>query len=430
MLSLTTLLFIFIWFLFLLSFLFSLFNGGIKNNIFHIFIVFVCFFYFCTTPFHYFQIENWKAGNVDIRDYFNVGLIQIIFFFTFYLLGYLFLSRNELNFSSNKLSTNIIQSGGFAKNRIFLIFTLLFFIIFFNTLSSGINLFDIVLGRHDQPTLGLRGGSYYLQNFADSLITLLIAAYYFRVEKKYFFIIVLFSFTLFLILGFRYRILLSIFGLLLVYVHTSSINFTFFSKMVFLGLFSLYILIFISSNRHALFTQEYDNVVFDPFVFNFENVYNETFGSYVDFAIYKAHDDGLIEIDYGQTMFGIIFVRAIPAKYFSEGKKPYPPPQLLAIDKALKVPRINGQASTAIGSLFLAFYFPGIILGGLFLGFVIASLQRRVNNIDIFRPLYGIAFVLAIFQWLTRGYFPQVIDHLAYFLFPIFLLAKINHYKI
>jgi hypothetical protein len=144
----------------------------------------------------------------------------------------------------------------------------------------------------------------------------------------------------------------------------------------------------------------------------------------VDFALYKAHDDELINIDYGQTMIGIIFVRIIPASFFPNGQKPYPPPQLISIDKALDVPRENGAASTAIGALFLAFYYPGIYIGGFCLGLIVGASQRMINGMDVFKPLFGIAIMLALFQWLTRGYLPQTIDHLVYLVFPIFILSR------
>jgi oligosaccharide repeat unit polymerase len=410
--------------LFSFAFLSLIWTGGIRNNIFHIFIIAVQFLYFFNTPQHYYGIESWKAFNVDVRDYFEVGFAQIGIHLFCYLLGYATLSRKINNKYPEQLTEIIPEYSNFVSKKVVSVFVILFAIIFLNTLYTGINLIDVVMGKFDRPTLGLKGGTYFLQNFADSLITLLIAAYYFKVKKSSFFWMILVAFALFLILGFRYRLLLSIFGFGMVYMLKNRIRLIAFVKYAMVGFVAFYFVIFISFNRYALATQNYEEIAYDLTEFNYENVYNETFGSMVDFALYKAHDDELINIDYGQTMIGIIFVRIIPASFFPNGQKPYPPPQLISIDKALDVPRENGAASTAIGALFLAFYYPGIYIGGFCLGLIVGASQRMINGMDVFKPLFGIAIMLALFQWLTRGYLPQTIDHLVYLVFPIFILSR------
>lgn len=420
-----TYLFIFlIYCLFAFAFLSLIWTGGVRNNIFHIFILVVQFFYFFNTPLHYYNIESWKAFNVDVRDYFEIGFAQIGIHLFCYLLGYAALSRKINNKYPEQLVELLPEYTNFVSKKVVTVFAILFAIIFLNTLYTGINLIDVIMGKFDRPTTGLKGGTYFLQNFADSLITLLIAAYYFKVKNSYFFLMIFVAFALFFILGFRYRLLLSIFGFGMVYMLKNRIRLIAFVKYAMVAFVAFYFVIFISFNRYALATQNYDEIAYDLTEFDYENVYNETFGSMVDFALYKAHDDSLINIDYGQTMIGIIFVRIIPASFFPNGQKPYPPPQLVSIDKALDVPRENGAASTSIGALFLAFYYPGIYIGGFCMGLIVGASQRMINGMDVFKPLFGITIMLALFQWLTRGYLPQTVDHLVYLMFPIFILSR------
>jgi hypothetical protein len=209
----------------------------------------------------------------------------------------------------------------------------------------------------------------------------------------------------------------------MLYAFKNRIKWTAIVKYAVIAFTAFYFLMFITENRFALYMQRYDTIVYDPSEFNYEGIYEQTFGSMVDFAIYKAYDEKIIKNDYGQTMIGIIFVKMIPASFFPGGEKPYPPPQLLAIDAALNVPREYGQASTAIGGLFFAFNYPGIYLGGLLMGLLVGWRQRVIDGRNIFMPLYGLAVTLTLFQWLTRGYLPQDIDHFAYLIFPILVLS-------
>ena len=58
------------------------------------------------------------------------------------------------------------------------------------------------------------------------------------------------------------------------------------------------------------------------------------------------------------------------------------------------------------------------------MGLIVGASQRMINGMDVFKPLFGITIMLALFQWLTRGYLPQTVDHLVYLMFPIFILLR------
>jgi hypothetical protein len=199
-------------------------KGGLKNNIFTLFILATFIFYLILTPAVYYYTESWYAVNKNIKDYWGIGFLQILLHTLFYTFGYfLTLNKHTRPLKLTSVSNRINFFKGYDE-VVFIIFILLFSLIFINTLSVGINFIDILVGKHSEPTLGLPGGTYYIQNFADSLITIIILSYYFKLKKTYYYIIFTISMILFLILGFRYRILLTFFGLFIIFLFDNGLS--------------------------------------------------------------------------------------------------------------------------------------------------------------------------------------------------------------
>jgi hypothetical protein len=397
-------------------------TGGIRNNILNIFLLATFSFYLLLTPAVYYFTENSYAVNVDVRDYWGIGTLQIFLHILFYSIGYYYVLNRypaKVIFTSREVRVSFFRK---YEHILFFIFIALFALIFINTLSVGINFVDIVLGKHGDPTLGLRGGSYYIQNLADSLITILIASFYFRIKKIYIIIMLLVAIPLFLILGFRYRILLTFFGFFMIYIFDNRLSIKAISKYLILLLIFFYALMLLTANRTNIYMQKFDEISFDYTEFPYDAVFDQAKGSLIDFAMYKSVDAGHVSIDYGETMFGYIFIKMLPSAFFSGGIKPYPPPQMIAIDNAISADRNVGEATTSLGGTFYAFYYPGIYIFAFVLGAIIARAQNRFEK-GFFSLLVGLVFSLAAFQWITRGYFPQTIDHLVYMLFPILLLS-------
>ena len=116
---------------------------------------------------HRFLIEDYKIVNVNVRDYFPFGFSLILLHVAIFNLCYFltFANYRKLIFI-NEVDEDLM------RKRIVRLFAVLFTLIFLNTLAGGINLIDVVLGKTDTTTLGLPGATYYIQNFADSLISL------------------------------------------------------------------------------------------------------------------------------------------------------------------------------------------------------------------------------------------------------------------
>jgi len=408
------------------NFILCYYYGGIRNNLLNLFTNFTFIIYLFITPVAYFIRKYYIAFDVDVKNYYGIGLLQIFLHLLFYNIAYFyFLKKKQKAFYT--LKKNRQEIGLLIQNKLIILFLLSYLAVFLNTLSVGINLFDIFTGKYGDPTMGLRGGSYYIQNLADSLIGFLVIAYYFKINKNYFLLMLLFSIPLFLILGFRYRIILSFFGIILIYIYDKGLSLKSILKYLFIFLIALYTLLLMTQNRYAIYMQKYDDITFDMSEFDYDVIFDQARGSLMDFAVYQYVDDHKDKIDYGETMIGYIFIKMSPSFIYKNNTKPYPPPQLSLIDDAINGTRANGEAVTSLGGSFIAFYYPGIYIMAFLLGLVIAKLQNRFEYTYL-SMVSSIIANLAIFQWITRGYFPQEIDHLAYMLFPV-LLLKIFYKK-
>ncbi|QXM10366.1 hypothetical protein KP002_04415 [Geomonas subterranea] len=408
--------------IFLLAFGAAFWKGGARNHVFYIFVLAVQAYYLFLCPVVYFNAGQFYAVNAYVARYFGIGLLQILLHLCFFLIGYWIVNKGRRLPPDGDLDFPPPDCREMMRYRVVGLFAFLYLVIFFNTLSEGFNLIDIIVGKVEENTMGLKGGSYFLQNFADSLITLVIAAYYYRIGGRYVTAMTLVAFPLFLVLGFRYRLILTIFGLFMAYIHRKGISKARVLSYLTVVVVFLYFVMFLTLNRTAFFTHQYDKINYNPADFPYTALVDQARGSMVDFALYQAVADGVVERDNGRTMFLYIVIKAVPANFFPGGEKPYPPPLLLGIDRAISAGREVGEAATALGGLFFGFGYLGIYIGGLCHGLAVGFAQRRARMGGLYGGLAGIAVSLVLFQWLTRGYFPQAVDHLVYLSFPVVAL--------
>lgn len=390
---------------------------GIKKHYFYLFVTSIQIVYLFNTPYHRFLIDDYKIITENVKDYFPFGFsiifLHVVIFNLCYFVTY-------ANYKKLKFINEVDQSK--VQTVIVRTFAVLFTLIFVNTLAGGINLVDVVLGKTDTTTLGLPGATYYIQNFADSLITLLVAAYIFKVKRRHQILMFVLGMILFIILGFRYRILLTVFAIVLYHIYSKGIRARLFIRYLLFALVFLYSLLFLTYNRVKLYSAQYDTLTYEPSQFNYDIFFDQAKGSLVDFAIYKALDKDVIESDKGETMFLYVFIKMTPARFFPGGKKPYPPPFFPALDTAIGGSRNIGEAATILGSFYFAYSTFGVILISVILGVVTKRLT--VYGVRPLSFLLNVMIMMAIFQFYTRGYLPMFVDHLAYMVFPLFFLRR------
>jgi len=415
---LTVFLFVFATLLITGTVIFSIFNGY-KKHLALLFFTFIQLFYLLYAPWvnlirNDFTHFNSFDANLEKQDFtfgaFILSLHLILFYFG-YLIGFV---------TKNKISSNLKTSTIELKKKSVYIYIIFFILISINFAFGEISLYDILLGKDESVTLGFKGGTNWISSMADSLIILFIITLYFDINLLFRWIMYPLTIFLFLLLGFRYRFLLLIFGISFLYLKNQKLNFlkTFKIFLIFLSFF--YFFMVISENRSNFYTNKYDNIVLNPLTFDYESIYNNSLGSIVDFTLYKNLNNGTIVYDYGESMFVYPIIMFLPSSLFNNNEKPYPAPQIKNIDDALNVPRSYGQACTFIGMTYNAFSVYGVIFFSTILGLFTSKLEY--NNSKGPNLFIKIATILSLFQLYTRGYLGLFLLPLFFMYLPIFLM--------
>jgi hypothetical protein len=396
-------------------------RGGWNRHLPYMFTLLICMQYFLISPLHFYLNGKQSIIGTDITGYFGMGvffpLIGVIFFIT----GY-WVKKTGRQVKSIKHTEKIIRN---PQKKIAIIFYIIYGVILLNMAVGGVDIQNIFIG---DETLGLgqKGETYFLQNFADSLITLLILGYVYGIKGRVIILWMVLCFFLFSLLGFRYRILLSLFGLTFAYLYTHQLR----AKEIIIGIIGVsvifYFIMFITANRQKLIFKEYASLSYSPIDFEYESFFDQTRGALADMAIYKLYDNPNkdIDYDYGASMFAYIFVRMIPRVIYPDKDDFYPPPQNKIQFVAYEAwwAKSSGEAILSAGCLFIAFGWLGIVVGHFVWGYLLRAYGNGINFSDNLSKVHYIGIALVTFQWITRAYFPQTVDHAVYILAPIWIL--------
>jgi len=189
-----------------------------------------------------------------------------------------------------------------------------------------------------------------------------------------------------------------------------------------------YIIMFSTANRTELITKSYSALQYNPMKFDSKIIFSQTRSAIADIAIYKLFNNPFRtpEHDYGITMFGYVFIRMIPRSVYPDKDKFYPPPQLKTTIQAYDAywARFSGEATSNFGAFYIAYGWIGIIVCHFLWGLL---LSRYALSIRLNEPLSLAGYVIVIvvsFQWITRGYLPQIIDNFVYMMVPVWLLRR------
>ena len=293
---------------------------------------------------------------------------------------------------------------------------------------SGINVSAMLLGNSEERLMTSQSATntYYFRAFADSIITTIILYAYLNGSRLKLFLLIVPAFGLFALLGFRYRMILTVLGLVLVYFqHGTKINKW---RWAGVGLALLYFVLAITHNRWLFITGAYDRMSLNPSSYSYTLLLDQTRGSLVDFNLLRYYDENLgLTHDYGTSMFGYVIIRVIPRQLFPTGEKPYPSPFIDVLDKSLELPsgwlRI-GEATLHYGAFYAAFGWLGFFIMPFVMGRWISYVCGRNLSSTPLGFLKQILFSLALFQFITRGYFPQFVDHFVYLSIPLWLIGN------
>ncbi len=400
---------------------------GIKANIIFFFSWTLLTVYYFLTPAYFYWIGRrsiwgnevgYQGVGEDIYNYYDEGLLYFSIANFLFFLGFFFISKPKVNKIKSLYSDN-------KQYALFILVASLALVVI-NFAISGFNFIDFIKGDSGSNLYGASGATNYLRNFADSLITCILLCSILRVNRFTWIGLTLISFLLFMFMGFRYRVFMTILGLVLMFLY--KINFS--SKQIFKiisgGLIILYFFAFITVNRYSLILAKFSDIQYNPVKYKIVNLLAEqTRGALDDINIVKYYEvNDHPEYDYGITFLYFV-VRAIPRAIIGDYKDQlYPPPAFPIIDKAFNLPpewAATGEAPLHYAYFLIAgniwFLFAGAFIVGLILGMI----QRNIDYTNLKDQLLSIIICLGLFMWITRGYFPQFVDNIVFLLIPYWI---------
>ncbi|MBK7694242.1 MAG: hypothetical protein IPI30_07935 [Saprospiraceae bacterium] len=409
--------------------------NGLRKHVVFAFSWFIFSIYYLLTPLYFYskgRATIWGDQGAflgvgeNILEYYDEGFLYFGFASLSFLLGYFFIRHREF-----------VQSGfnfNFSKPLLYWLFGIFFFLVMLNFILSGVNPIEVLTGNSEETLFNAKGGSNYLRNFADSLVSCLVIGFLIKIDRKYWLLFVIVSFVLFAMMGFRYRIIMTVIGVLLLILF----NYRFSFKKIFapLALFSvlLYMILFLTINRYNLIVGDFKNFDYNPVHYDIGSTLAEqTRGALDDINIIKYyHTHPNPKHDYGIT-FTYFIVRALPRAVVGDYKdKLYPPPAFPIVDEAYNLPlawAATGEAPLHYAYFIIAGGFWFLVLGAFLTGLI---LSLTTVNRDYHHPKHRIFLVIlcmALFQWYTRGYFPQFVDHLVFLLIPYWLYFRFSGHE-
>lgn len=410
-------------------------NGGLRNNLLISFVLGIYLIYLFITPFYFYSTGRDHLMDIRVEPYFylEASLIYSVAIITL-LLGYFLIGKK-----TKETKVIIVLNQNKKINRkSFILFLVFYSVIIINSIAGGIN-YSALTQDLDQSLMGFDGASNYFQNLVDSLIILILLGIYFRQK----FIIIIFqlmlAFTLFLLLGFRYRIILTLIGIAVIYVLTNASALKLNVRKVLLLCSFLYFLMFITVNRYQFTNGNFTDLYFNPSKLNYELFFEQTRGFIADSIIINHYSEieSNVGHDYGLTMFFYPFLTATPRLILPNKDEFYPPPQVELQKKIYHSPEAikSGEALLNLGYLVISFGIWGAIIGNFIFGILIKKMEKSYRHRNVYTFFIYFSFLLASFQWITRGYFPQAITHMMFFILPILILMKslkmtsVNYYN-
>jgi hypothetical protein len=177
-------------------------QGGIKINFPFFLSIIILLLYTFITPFYFYSTgrsrifgtdDVYSKVGKDILDFYQSGLLYYGLANLLFILGYIsfrFEPIKRINFYP--ISTENI------KKVALILFFILFGLVLIDLLIAGINPLKLLTSSGSEETLfGAETTSNYLRNFADSIITILLFLFLFKLDKKIFVPILVVSLLLF-----------------------------------------------------------------------------------------------------------------------------------------------------------------------------------------------------------------------------------------
>lgn len=386
----------------------------------------ICFWFQVAIPiWGWLDDVNGLHGNY-LRDYYDDAGIIYLSMISSLILGYSILSpreRRSTSESGNEPSPPETVSK--TKTRFALASVLLLYAIF--------GKFDGV--TYEDPMGGDSSSVNYILALIETFPALILIALIARVTKFEIVVWILIASAIFVFIGFRYRIVLLytsllFFGVLGGFTVPRSARLMILSISVLALSGTVFVTTIIRGElrgagisgvaRHSeLASEYYEEDSIRKILFDTSRNYLSTM-SLLKYMEISGEPHG-----FGETMFGHIAVRALPAFVFKDGKKPRPPSvDVSAASWGTDAGFFVGEAYDFFGQVYYEFGAIGGTLFTLLTGAVLRRIQNSLNRQASSGLGLAMAAVFAatLFHFFSRGYLPAYIETLVYSLSPFMFI--------
>lgn len=383
-----------------------------------LFALIIYFVYIFLGPLNTLQTEDYYLFGTYFGDYFT-GTVLL------YILAMLCFGTSYFFSYSSTVQRRFLNKKRFRLNEKYYVYLLLFF--------AAV---AYMISRKASITAGESfGGGFlnYLVFLADSLIIAFLILLSEKKMKAGHLILLIVTIIFYLILGFRYRIIILLVGLLYHFFIANKIRPSILIKWAVYLAGVFFILNFISINREAFRNMEFSEVQWTSDspddMTPYQYVMHQTSNYKADMMVYKYMDlNHQVNFDYGESMFMHILIRIIPKNFFPGNVKPSIPQQeIIKYSTGTDEGLFAGSAVTNIMEYYIAGGVIGIIMFMSILGFLMGYISKRT---DLTRPrdrVIVMIMIMVLFQEITRGYLPQNFTLLCFLYLTFFLFYKKIH---
>lgn len=402
----------------LLCVLLVLFILGSKNPQKHfafLFSLVIYFVYIFLGPLNGIQTKDYYLFGSYFGDYFDDTVLL-------YILAMLCFGSSYFYAYNSTVQRRLLNNNGWKLNDKYYVYLLLFFAAVAYMISRKANI------SVDQAFGG--GFLNYLIFLADSLIIAFLILLSEKRMKAWHLILLVATIIFYLILGFRYRIIILLVGVLYHFFIVNRIRPSALIKWAaYLGGVFL-ILNFISVNREAFRNMEFSEVQWSsdsPYDMTpYQFVMHQTSNYKADMMVHKYMDlNNQVGYDYGESMFIHVFIRILPRTFFPlDTKPPIPQQEIIKYSTGTQEGLFAGSAVSNILEYYIAGGVTGIIIFMSVLGFILGYISKRTDLKRARDRVIIMILIMVLFQEITRGYLPQNITLLCFLYLAFFLFYK------
>ncbi len=270
----------------------------------------------------------------------------------------------------------------------------------------------------------------YLIFLADSLIIGFLILLSEKKMKAWHLVLLIVTVIFYLILGFRYRIIILLAGVLYHFFIVNQIRPSALIKWAVYLVGAFFIINFISVNREAFRSMEFSQVQWSsdsPYDMTpYQFVMHQTNNYKTDMMVHKYMDqNNQVGYDYGESMFMHVFIRIIPRTFFPlDTKPPIPQQEIIKYSTGTHEGLFAGSAVSNIMEYYIAGGVTGIIIFMSVLGFIIGFISKRTDLNSARDRVIVMILIMVLFQEITRGYLPQNITLLCFLYLAFSLFYK------